>query len=132
MHAALSALERKVEEEGRAFPDRPGERQQAYALVESLDSQLAETRALLAETLGGGGPLGGGGLLGAGSLGGGGGGALAAHAGSGPLQGLVHVLDVHLNAFEYLERSSKKLDMQLAEADRLLAQPFSALGSMPY
>ena len=43
MHAALSALERRVEEEGRAFPDRPSERQQAYALVDDLDKKLADT-----------------------------------------------------------------------------------------
>ena len=49
MHAAISELERRVQEEGRSFPDRPGERQQAYALVEGLDSQIADTRRLLSE-----------------------------------------------------------------------------------
>ena len=40
-----------MEEEGRSFHDRPGERQQAYALVESLDRELADTRSLLTDTI---------------------------------------------------------------------------------
>ena len=46
--------------------------------------------------------------------------------GGGPtqFQHIVHVLDVHLNAFHYLEENAKKLDVNLEKADRLLvSQP---------
>ena len=121
MHLALSELERRVEEEGKAFPDRPSERQQAYLLVEDLDKKLGDTRALLGDSIarlnssrggdeGGGDGMGGGGV--GGGIGGGGGGDPAAR--------VVRVLDVHLNAFQYLESHASRLDAALSQADALL------------
>ena len=121
MHAALSELERKVEAEGRAFPDRPGERQQAYALAEELDKQIADTRALLTNSISklnerngtANGAVDGVPPPSAASNGG----------GDSQLNRIVHVLDVHLNAFQYLETNATKLDSALAQADKLLVQP---------
>jgi len=111
MHAALSELERQVEEEGRAYADEPGERQRAYALVEDLDRQLADTRALLTDSIG---------RLNARTAGGG---PDTDGQQSGQLARMVRVLDVHLNAFQYLESNTLKLDHALETADKLLAQP---------
>ena len=108
MHAALSTLERKVEEEGRAFPDRPGERQQAYALVEELDARIADTRSVLTTAIS---------QVNAHRVNGDG-----AGGGGGALARVVSVLDVHLSAFQYLEQNGAKLDAALSQADRLLSQ----------
>jgi len=107
MHAALSELERKVEEEGRSFHDRPGERQQAYALVESLDRELADTRSLLTDTIK---------QVNASSP------AEDASGGSGTqLSQLVQVLDSHLSAFQWLDANSNQLEQQLSRADTMLS-----------
>ena len=57
-----------------------------------------------------------------GGFGGLGGGALGAPP-ADPLTRMVHVLDVHLNAFQFLEANANKLDAALRQADQLLAQP---------
>ena len=121
MHAALSALERRVEDEGRSFPDRPSERQQAYALVEALDKKLGDTRSLLSESIsrlnssrGGVDVLG---ITGSGDS------HAAGGVGSDPLSRVVQVLDVHLNAFQFLESNAVKLDQALSQADTMLAAP---------
>jgi len=118
MHAALAALEAKVDDESRAFAAQPGERQQAYQLVETLDRQLADTRALLTETASRINARG------------------APGAEGGELSSMVRVLEVHLNAFQYLEANATKLDSVLGEADALLAPTGRAHvaddGSLPY
>ena len=50
MHLALSELEKKVEAEDRKY-DQPSDRQEAYALVEKLDTELSETKELLNDTV---------------------------------------------------------------------------------
>ena len=84
---------------------RPGERQQAYALVESLDRDLADTRALLGETSA---------ALNAAPP--------AAPAGSAEatMASMVTVLDTHLNAFQWLGAQGGKLESALAQARRHL------------
>ena len=129
MHAALSQLERKVEEEGRSFPERPSERQQAYALVEDLDRKLSDTRTVLAESIQQLNSRTGGDANGYAGVGGGGAGA---PAGPPALSRMVHVLDVHLNAFQFLEANSVKLDAALSQADSLLAQPHHPAAGMLY
>jgi len=98
----------QVEAEGRNFPDRPSERRQAYELVESLDRELHDTRGLLNDTLE---------RVNTGGSGGGGRGGPSAQ-----LAQMVHVLDVHLSAFQYLDHNSKKVEAALAQADHLLSQ----------
>ena len=48
---APRVLRIQVEAEGRNYPDRPSERQEAYALVEALDREISDARSLLQETI---------------------------------------------------------------------------------
>ena len=107
MHAALAALEKKVEDEAAHFRqlERPSERQRAYQLAEHLDTELGQTREELAECVE----------------------QLnhqrQAEAGADDahkLAQLVEVMDVHLNALNYLESQSNKLDATLQQADAML------------
>jgi len=107
MHAALAALEKKVEEEAAHFRqlERPSERQRAYQLAEHLDTELGQTREELAECVG---------QLNQ---------QRQAEAGADDahkLAQLVEVMDVHLNALNYLESQSNKLDATLQQADAML------------
>ena len=111
MDEALSALEKEVEEQGRAYPDHPSDRQQAYALFEHLDRELNNTRLLLDDTIE---------RVNSRAN-------RAPHPGLGAptpsLNQLVNVLDVHLSAFQYLEQQGKEVEDALQQADRLLGQP---------
>uniref|UniRef100_A0A7S3BT10 Nucleoporin NSP1-like C-terminal domain-containing protein n=1 Tax=Haptolina ericina TaxID=156174 RepID=A0A7S3BT10_9EUKA len=105
MHNALTVLEKKVENEARQFADRPSDRQQAYALVESLDKELSETKDLLSDTVD----------------------RLnkqrhtesAKDSEQAALAQMVSVLDVHLNAFLWLEQQSNQLEEALGQVDAL-------------
>lgn len=112
MHNALAELEKKVEAEARQVADRPSDRQQAYALVEALDKELAETKDLLAATVE---------RLNMQRR------AESAERGSAhtALSQMVHVLDVHLNAFQWLETQSDALEECLRQADAIATDQLS-------
>jgi len=112
MHNALAELEKKVEAEARNTAERPSERQQAYALVESLDKELSETKDMLTATVE---------RLSSQRR------AESAEKGSAhtALSKIMHVLDVHLNAFQWLEAQSDSLEDCLRRADMISTDQLS-------
>jgi len=105
MHNALSELEKKVEAETHHLSERPSERQQAYDLAESLDKEIGEMRETLEATV-----------------------EKVNDRRQADAQGqtekqleqMVRVLDVHLNAFKWLETQSGALDENLRMVDSIL------------
>jgi len=123
MHEALAELERKVMQEAGAVSalERPSERQQAYMLAESLDKELGEMRETLTDAVE---------TLNARRA------ADAAEPASLELAQMVRVLDVHLNAFKWLDSQAEGLDDALRRVDILMADPgaiarLAAIGSTP-
>jgi len=109
MHAALSELERKVEDEScRPHTNLSSERQQAYEVVDELDRQLCEMRESLThsvEQLN---------MRRQGS---------SQYPAARQLNQLVEVLDVHHNAFKWVDKQSAALDETLRQVDLLLSDP---------
>ena len=106
MHGALSVLEKKVDKETRLLPPRAGERQQAYELAEGLDKELGEMRETLNATVER--------LNKRRAL-------ESTGAAAGQLAQLVQVLNVHLNAFQWLDSQGADLDAMMSKLEAQMA-----------
>jgi len=106
MHAALSELEKEVEAKAATLPERPSERQQAYELAEALDRETGEMRALVDATVQ---------RLNTRRQA-----AEAPDHAAEHLSQMVHVLDVHLHAFQWLDSQADTLDLQLRQVNALV------------